>query len=94
MLSGAYSHSLERPVVEVPQRCGGLVAADGSRLHGGPRDLSPELFFPIDTGVGVEYPLSEKVFLGTQMMFNFLPKVTKNEGFIFAWQIAGIRFAF
>jgi len=50
--------------------------------------------FLIDTGVGVEYQVSEKVFLGTQMMFNFLPKETKNEGFFFAWQIAGIRFAF
>lgn len=50
--------------------------------------------FLIDTGIGVEYQLSEKVFIGTQMMFNFLPKETKNEGFIFAWQIVGIRFAF
>ncbi len=50
--------------------------------------------FLIDTGVGVEYQVSEKVFLGTQMMFNFLPKETKGEGFIYAWQIAGIRFAF
>lgn len=50
--------------------------------------------FLIDTGVGVEYQVSEKVFLGTQMMFNFLPKETKDEGFFYAWQIAGIRFAF
>lgn len=48
----------------------------------------------IDFGAGVEYQVSEKVFVGSQMMFNFLPKETKGEGFIFAWQLAGIRFAF
>jgi len=50
--------------------------------------------FLVDTGFGVEYQVSQKVFLGSQMMFNFLPKETKNEGFYYAWQIAGIRFAF
>ncbi|MEZ4331161.1 MAG: hypothetical protein R3F35_05390 [Myxococcota bacterium] len=48
----------------------------------------------IPFGVGVEYQVSEKVFLGSQMMFNFLPKETKNEGFFFSWQMAGLRFAF
>lgn len=50
--------------------------------------------FLVDTGFGLEFQVSEKVFLGSQMMFNFLPKETKNEGFYYAWQIAGIRFAF
>lgn len=48
----------------------------------------------IPFGVGVEYQVSQKVFLGSQMMFDFLPKETKNEGFFFAWQMAGLRFAF
>lgn len=48
----------------------------------------------IPVGVGVEYQVSEKVFLGSQMMLNFLPKETKGESFYYAWQIAGLRFAF
>lgn len=50
--------------------------------------------FLIDFGVGLEYQVSEKVFLGSQMMFNVLPSKVQNEEFIFSWQIAGIRFAF
>ncbi|MBK7949011.1 MAG: outer membrane beta-barrel protein [Deltaproteobacteria bacterium] len=50
--------------------------------------------FLVDFGVGIEYQVSEKVFLGSQMMFNVLPSKTQNQGFIFSWQLAGIRFAF
>jgi len=50
--------------------------------------------FMIDAGVGLEYQVSEKVFLGTQMMFNFLPQKVQKQKFFFAWQLAGIRFAF
>lgn len=50
--------------------------------------------FQLGFGSGVEYQVSEKVFVGTQMMFNFLPKDVKGEGFYYAWQVAGIRFGF
>lgn len=48
----------------------------------------------IPVGVGIEYQVSEKVFLGTQMTFNFLPKDTQGQSFFYAWQLAGLRFAF
>jgi hypothetical protein len=60
----------------------------------GRRDGDAAVGFLIDFGVGVEYQVSEKVFLGTQMMFNFLPEKVKREEFYFAWQVAGIRFDF
>lgn len=50
--------------------------------------------FLITTGVGVEYQVSERVFFGSQMMFNFLPSKTQGETFIYSWQMGGIRFAF
>jgi len=50
--------------------------------------------FLVDAGFGVEYQVSEKVFLGTRMTFNFLPQSTQGERFIFAWQMAGLRIAF
>ncbi len=48
----------------------------------------------IDFGVGIEYEISERFFIGTQMMFNFLPEKTLDEEFFFSWQIAGVRLAF
>ncbi len=58
------------------------------------RDGDADVGFLIDFGVGVEYQVSEKVFLGSQMIFNFLPEEVKREEFYFAWQVAGIRFDF
>ncbi len=60
----------------------------------GRRDGDAAVGFLIDFGAGVEYQVSEKVFLGTQMIFNLLPGEVKREEFYFAWQIAGIRFDF
>lgn len=60
----------------------------------GRRDGDAATGFLIDFGAGVEYQVSEKVFLGTQMIFNVLPDRVKREDFYFAWQLAGIRFAF
>ena len=58
------------------------------------RDGSAATGFLIDFGAGVEYQVSEKVFFGTQMIFNVLPDEVKGEQFYFAWQLSGIRFAF
>ena len=60
----------------------------------GRRDGDAAVGFLIDFGAGVEYQVSEKVFLGTQMLFNVLPADVKREDFYFAWQVAGIRFDF
>ena len=50
--------------------------------------------FLITTGLGVEYQVSERVYLGSQMMFNYLPKETEGDHFIYSWQLGGIRFVF
>lgn len=50
--------------------------------------------FMIDLGAGIEYQLTDNLFLGTQMMFDFLPQQTQGQKFIYAWQIGGLRYAF
>jgi opacity protein-like surface antigen len=50
--------------------------------------------FLINFGVGVEVQISDKLFVGTQMMFNFLPETTLGENFFYSWQVGGLRIAF
>jgi opacity protein-like surface antigen len=50
--------------------------------------------FLVNFGFGVEYQLSDHFFLGTEMMFNFLPEETLDEHFFYSWQVLGARFAF
>lgn len=50
--------------------------------------------FLIDFGFGVEYQLSDHFYLGSQMMFNFLPEETLDEDFFYSWQIGALRLAF
>ena len=50
--------------------------------------------FLINFGVGIEYQVSQSFFLGSQMMFNFLPEKTLDEKFFYAWQVGGARIAF
>ncbi len=50
--------------------------------------------FLINFGFGLEYQLTQSLFLGSQMMFNFLPKDTLGENFFYSWQIIGARVAF
>lgn len=59
-----------------------------------PEGKDAQIGFLIDFGAGVEYQVSEKVFVGTQMIFNVLPDEVTDENFYFAWQVGGIRFAF
>ena len=48
----------------------------------------------IDCGIGIEYQISDPVYIGSQMMFNFLPEETLDENFFYSWQVLGIRLAF
>jgi hypothetical protein len=50
--------------------------------------------FLINFGIGVEYELSDHLFVGSQMMFNFLPETTLGQNFFYSWQIGGLRLAF
>lgn len=50
--------------------------------------------FLIPVGLGVEYPVSDRLSLGSQMTLNFLPEDTLNQQFWFSWQVGTIRIAF
>jgi hypothetical protein len=50
--------------------------------------------FLIDLGTGLEFRITERVYLGSQVMFNFLPQQTSGQKFFFSWQVAGLRYAF
>jgi hypothetical protein len=50
--------------------------------------------FLINFGFGLEYQVSNRFFVGSQMMFNFLPEEVLDEDFFYSWQIAGARFTF
>ena len=50
--------------------------------------------FLITLGIGVEYQLSDRFYLGSQMMFNILPEETLDEKFFYSWQVGGMRITF
>jgi len=50
--------------------------------------------FLINFGFGLEFEVSENLFIGSQMMFNFLPVKTVGEHFFYSWQVGGVRIAF
>lgn len=50
--------------------------------------------FLINFGFGLEYQMSDSFFLGSQMIFNFLPEETLDEHFFYSWQVLGARIAF
>ncbi|GEM_PF-492857 len=50
--------------------------------------------FLINTGFGFDYVLSERLSVGTRMIFNFLPERTLEEKFWYSWEMGGLRFAF
>jgi opacity protein-like surface antigen len=50
--------------------------------------------FLINSGVGLEYQLSQRLALGSQMIFNFFPNQTLGKDLYYAWQVAGVRIAF
>lgn len=50
--------------------------------------------FLVNVGFGLEYQASKNFFLGSQMMFNFLPEEVLDEHFFYSWQIGGVRIAF
>jgi len=50
--------------------------------------------FLANVGFGLEYEINEHVFVGSQMMFNFLPTEVLDEKFFYSWQIAGLRIKF
>jgi hypothetical protein len=58
------------------------------------RGNKDEAGFLIAGGVGVEYELTERLWIGTNMLFDFLPERTTREHFVWGWQIVTLRAAF
>lgn len=50
--------------------------------------------FLIPVGFGLEYPVSDRLSLGSHMTLNFLPEETLNQNFWFSWQVGTVRIAF
>jgi opacity protein-like surface antigen len=50
--------------------------------------------FLIHFGVGLEYQMSERLFLGSHMTFNFLTQEALGQTFFYSWQVGGARIAF
>ncbi len=50
--------------------------------------------FLIPVGFGLEYPVSDRLSLGSHMTLNFLPEETLNQDFWFSWQVGTVRIAF
>ncbi|MEM9174422.1 MAG: hypothetical protein AAGC67_04250 [Myxococcota bacterium] len=50
--------------------------------------------FLVNAGVGLDYILSDRLTIGSRMIFNFLPGGTLDETFFYSWEIAGVRLNF
>lgn len=50
--------------------------------------------FLVHFGVGLEYQVSDHLYLDSQMKFNFLPEETLDVDFFYSWQVGGVRIAF
>lgn len=50
--------------------------------------------FLINFGCGLEFFLSDRISLGTNILFNFLPVDTLGENYFFSWQFVTFRFQF
>jgi hypothetical protein len=48
----------------------------------------------IDLGFGIEYPLSQKVSIGSGMLFHVVPGSPAGETFYFSWQMVSARLRF
>jgi hypothetical protein len=50
--------------------------------------------FLANAGFGIDYVVSERVSIGSRMIFNFLPGGTLDETFFYSWEMGGIRISF
>jgi len=50
--------------------------------------------FLANAGFGIDYALSERVSVGSRMIFNFLPGRTLDEKFFYSWEIIGLKLDF
>lgn len=50
--------------------------------------------FLANAGFGLDYLLSDRVSVGSRMIFNFLPGKTLDEQFFYSWEIIGVKLNF
>ena len=50
--------------------------------------------FLVNAGFGIDYVVSERLSIGSRMIFNFLPERTLDEKFFYSWELGGIRVSF
>lgn len=53
-----------------------------------------EAGFLINSAIGIEFQLSQRLAVGSQMIFNIFPNKTLGESFVYSWQIGGVRISF
>jgi opacity protein-like surface antigen len=57
-------------------------------------DNDDEVGFLVTPGLGLEYEISDNLFIGTNARFNILPKEAGGEHFFFSWEFFSLRIAF
>ena len=53
-----------------------------------------ETGFLLNMGFGIDYYLTEKIALGSNMLFNVIPGAVLGDRFVYSWQLASLRFHF
>lgn len=66
-------------------------AVIGNKERGG---ANRDAGFLVNAGVGLDYLLSDRLTIGSRMIFNFLPGGTLDETFFYSWEVAGVRLNF
>ena len=68
----------------------GLVHLDRDQRF---RDVD-ETDFLFNLGVGIDFPISERLSVGSHMMFNVVPGGVLGEHFFFSWQLVSAQIRF
>jgi hypothetical protein len=68
----------------------GFAVIENGQRGGSNRDSG----FLVNAGVGLDYLLSDRLTIGSRMIFNFLPGGTLDETFFYSWEVAGVRLNF
>ena len=53
-----------------------------------------DIGFLLSLGFGAEYLLTDRLSLGSKMLFNILPGEVFDEDFYYSWEIAALRYRF
>jgi hypothetical protein len=68
----------------------GLAYMDADRRHGGADDTG----FLLDFGGGLQYFVDDRIAVGSEVLFNFVPGEVLGDHFFFSWQLVTLNFLF